>query len=212
MSWGLALGGLGALAGGLGSFFGGQRQAQGYRDAAAESAALAREAMALQEPWRQAGLGVLPVLQREVGDGFTASPGYEWLLGETQRATNQDMAARGLWGSGARGRALQRNAAGLAAQDYGNWFNRAASLAGLGQAATNQGAGALTGAIPSIASSTAGAGSASGASIAGLGNMAQGFGNNFLTMYALGLGPFAQQPPPQYTPWQRSAPGLAGGR
>lgn len=102
------------------------------------------------------------------------------------RATDHGASAAGLYGSGARAKALQQNAAGLAAQDYANWYNRLAGLAGVGQTAATTGGAALSGAIPSIAQSTAGAGSAMGAGYAGLGNALQGAGNNFLTLYALG--------------------------
>ena len=172
MDFGLALGGLGALAGGLGSFFGGKQQADAY----GRSTQMALDATA---PWRNAGAAALPIVQQQVGTSFQESPGYQWLLDQTQRATDRGAAAAGLYGSGARAQALQRNAAGLAAQDYGNWYNRLAGLAGVGQTATQA-------ALPAITQGIQGQGSASGAATAGAGNAIQGFGNNLLTLYALG--------------------------
>lgn len=172
MDLGLALGGLGSLAGGLGSYFGGQQQSNAY----AKAAQMALDATA---PWRNAGAAALPIVQQQVGTSFQESPGYQWQLDQTQRATDRGAAAAGLYGSGARAQALQRNAAGLAAQDYGNWYNRLAGLAGVGQAATQA-------ALPAVTSGIQGAGGAAGAATAGLGNAAQGFGNNLLTLYALG--------------------------
>ena len=93
--------------------------------------------------------------------------------------SNRGANAQGLYGSGARANALTRTAAGLASQEYGNWYNRLAGLAGLGQTATQS-------AMPVISQATQGQGSAAGAATAGLGNAVQGFGNNLLTLYALG--------------------------
>ena len=65
---------------------------------------------------------------------FTASPGYDFRREEGQRAIDRGMAARGLYGSGARGRALARYSDDLASQEYGDQFNRLAAMAGLGGA------------------------------------------------------------------------------
>lgn len=172
MDLGLALGGLGSLAGGLGSYFGGKQQADAYGKAA-------QMALDASAPWRNAGASALPIIQREIGDSFTASPGYQWVLDQATRGVNRGANAQGLYGSGARANALTRTAAGLASQEYGNWYNRLAGLAGLGQTAVQS-------AMPVISQATQGQGSAAGAATAGLGNAAQGFGNNLLTLYALG--------------------------
>ncbi len=64
---------------------------------------------------------------------YEASPGYEFRRGEGERAIDRMMAARGLYGSGARGRALSRYADDLASQEYEQGFNRLATLANIGQ-------------------------------------------------------------------------------
>ena len=178
MDFGLALGGLGALAGGLGSFFGGKQQADAYGKAA-------QMALDASAPWRNAGASALPIIQREIGQGFQESPGYQYVLDQALRGANRGANAQGLYGSGARANALTRTAAGLASQEYGNWYNRLAGLAGLGQTATQS-------AMPVISQATQGQGSAAGAATAGLGNAVQGFGNNLLTMYAMGMGPWGK--------------------
>lgn len=68
---------------------------------------------------------------------FQASPGYNFVRSEGQRGVEQSAAARGGAFSGNALRALSDYNSGLASQEYGNWYNRMASLAGVGQTATN---------------------------------------------------------------------------
>lgn len=172
MDLGLALGGLGSLAGGLGSYFGGQQQSNAY----AKAAQMALDATA---PWRNAGAAALPTLSAATNVSFQEDPGAAYVRDQALRAVDRGASAQGLYGSGARAAALQRTAASLGDQQYSNWWNRLASLAGVGQTATQA-------ALPAVTSGIQGAGSAAGAATAGLGNAAQGFGNNLLTLYALG--------------------------
>lgn len=106
-------------------------QGQMYNQSRADSA-----------PWRGAGAAVLPGLVNATAGGFQASPGYQFQVDEAMRQNGNRLAAMGLTNSGAAQRETMRIAQGLAAQDYGNWFNRGAAVAGLGQAAQQQ-AGAL---------------------------------------------------------------------
>jgi hypothetical protein len=55
---------------------------------------------------------------------FESSPGYQFLLDEGANAINKRNAATGSFYSGAPMRELARYTAGLASQDYENWFNR----------------------------------------------------------------------------------------
>jgi hypothetical protein len=55
--------------------------------------------------------------------GFQNSPGYQYQMDEMSRAVQNSAAARGQLGSGATLKALQRNAQGLASQDYWNFYN-----------------------------------------------------------------------------------------
>lgn len=58
------------------------------------------------------------------GASFTESPGYQFVLNEALRGVNFGAGAGGFLHSGARYKALQDRAAGLASQEYGNWFNQ----------------------------------------------------------------------------------------
>ena len=72
---------------------------------------------------------------------FTNSPDYKFNMQEGLRAVEGGAAARGGLYSGATMRALQERGAGIASQQYGNYTNRLAALAGVGQSATNSMAG-----------------------------------------------------------------------
>lgn len=82
-------------------------------------------------PWLTAGQNALNNLQDP--NAFTASPGYEWLRSEGMRDIGNSFAARGGAASGNALRALSEFQTGLAAQDYNNFWNRQAGLAGVGQ-------------------------------------------------------------------------------
>lgn len=69
---------------------------------------------------------------------FTASPGYQFRLQQGQDAQNNQFAARGGAFSGNALKALADYNQNMASNEYGNWWNRVAGLAGVGQAATNQ--------------------------------------------------------------------------
>ena len=89
-------------------------------------------------PRRDAGLRGLAAFEGTLGPSFAASPGYEFARGEGIRAIDQAASARGMLNSGARLRELMRYGTGVANQEYGQYQNRLAALAGLGQTATGQ--------------------------------------------------------------------------
>lgn len=70
--------------------------------------------------------------------GFMASPGYQFRRDEGAQGLDRNMAARGLLNSGARGRAMTRYNQNVASDEFGNYMNRLAGAAGIGQTATNQ--------------------------------------------------------------------------
>lgn len=142
-------------------------QAQATQQAAATEADAARYAadiqrqmferqVALQEPWRQAGIGALnqliPLSQQYQPFGmeqFQAEPGYGFRLAEGMKALERGAAARGGLLSGATLKGIQRYGQDLASQEYQNAFNRyqaerqarlnpLQSLAGVGQTAAKQ--------------------------------------------------------------------------
>lgn len=69
--------------------------------------------------------------------GFFASPDYQFRTDEGSRAITGNAAAKGLLDSGDLGKGLINYAGQSASQEFGNWYNRIASLAGVGQTATN---------------------------------------------------------------------------
>lgn len=93
-------------------------------------------------PWREQGVNALGRLGRaSTGDmtDFTAAPDYEFRRTEGQRGLGNSFAARGGAFSGNAMRALDEFNQNLASGEYGNWWNRQAGLAGVGQSATNAG-------------------------------------------------------------------------
>ena len=86
----------------------------------------------------------------EAGPDYSAffqSPGYQFRQDEGIRAIDRSASARGQLMSGGTLRELQRYGQGLASSEFGNYANRLASLAGIGQTAAFQGGqlGALAG-------------------------------------------------------------------
>jgi hypothetical protein len=72
---------------------------------------------------------------------FTTSPGYQFRLGEGQKAGQNQMAARGGAYSGNALKALAEYNQNMASNEYGNWWNQIAGLAGVGQSSANTLAG-----------------------------------------------------------------------
>lgn len=73
---------------------------------------------------------------------FFNSPDYAFNLAEGQKAIDRSLVSRGRGLSGSGVRAGVRYAQGLASTEFGNFYNRLASQAGLGQAATGSTAAA----------------------------------------------------------------------
>lgn len=125
-----------------GSLYNTHQQEQGAKDAsraaqAGDAAAIAEQhrefdlARADQAPWLASGTAALNRLNDPTA--FTASPSYNFVRGEALGAVDNSAAARGGLFSGNTGRALIDRGANVASQEYGNWFNQNANLAGLGQ-------------------------------------------------------------------------------
>lgn len=132
-------------------------------------------------PFRDAGLRGLAGYEATLGPSFQESPGYRFAVEEGVNAIDRGASARGLLGSGGRLRELTRFGQGMANQEFGNYQNRLASLAGIGQAATGQtnAAGMAAGqgvANTQIAGGNAQAGSIIGGTNAMLGGANQGIG------------------------------------
>lgn len=88
-----------------------------------------------QMPWLTAGTNALGKLQDP--NAFQASPDYAFRRSEGQRDIGNSFAARGGAASGNALRALTEFNQNLAGSEFGNWWNRQAGLAGVGQTAAN---------------------------------------------------------------------------
>jgi hypothetical protein len=122
-----------------------------------------------QAPWLQAGQSALGRLNDP--NAFQASPEYNFLRQEGTRGIEGSAAARGGAFSGNALRALSEFNQGLAGREFGNWWNRNASQAGIGQTtASNLGSLGAQGAanIGSLGQSAAG----------NIGSWAMNTGNN----------------------------------
>jgi hypothetical protein len=122
-------------------------EAQGRGDITGYS----RQALGYGEPYREAGQQALGAYEGTLGltggrgqqtalDRFKASPGYQYAVNQAMQGVRRAEAGRGLGGSGAEEAELQRRAEGLASQEYGQYQNRLASLAGSGQQVAGQAA------------------------------------------------------------------------
>lgn len=76
--------------------------------------------------------------QQQAFDRFSASPGQQYLLDESERAIRRNASATGGLQGGNVQRALQENAIGLAAQDFDNSFNRLSTVSDRGFDASGQ--------------------------------------------------------------------------
>ena len=124
-----------------------RRAADAQVQSAAEAARLQREMfdrqVALQEPFRQAGLTSQNRIMELLGIGgnaaagdygrygrdfgaadFQADPGYAFRLAEGNKALERSAAARGMLMSGSMFKGAQRFGQDLASQEYQNAFNR----------------------------------------------------------------------------------------
>jgi len=98
-----------------------------------------------QKDWMDAGRGALGrMTAASNGDmsSFFKDPSYQFTLDQGIQALDRGAAARGSLYSGGADADRMRFGAGLASQEYGNWWNRQAGLAGVGQA-TASGLGQL---------------------------------------------------------------------
>jgi hypothetical protein len=117
----------------------------------------------LQQPFQEAGVNALNRMQSGDVMGMM-DPSYKFRLGEGMKALERSAAARGGLISGGALKAAQRYGQDFASTEFGNAYNRLASMAGLGQTATNAmgGAAGQFGANAGNLMTSAGAARASG--------------------------------------------------
>jgi len=109
----------------------GQQAAQSTQQAADIQRQIFERQVALQEPWRQAGVTALNQLvplsttyQPFGMQQFQQDPGYGFRMAEGMKALERSAAARGGLLSGAQMKGVQRYGQDLASQEYQNAFNR----------------------------------------------------------------------------------------
>lgn len=134
----------------------------GQRESLAFQQKQADQARADNEPWRVAGGNALSQLAGRTADGgdfmrnfgaadFQADPGYQFRLSEGMKGLTNSAAARGGLLSGAALKAASAYNQNMGSQEYGNaysrfntnrdaQYNKLASLAGVGQTASNNNA------------------------------------------------------------------------
>jgi hypothetical protein len=116
-------------------------------------------------------------------DVFSASPDYQFRRNEGMRGIENSFAARGGAASGNALRALTEFNSGLASGEFGNFFNRQAALAGIGQTATNQGVGAAQSTGANVGNLLMGGANARASGIEGSTNALSGILQNLLSVY-----------------------------
>lgn len=112
-------------------------QQAGMESANAALAGTFGQQQAYLNPYADAGKSALGNLTGDATKLMQNDPGYQFRLGEGNRAINASMAARGLGNSGAALKALTRYGQDYASSEYNNAFNRQSQIAGMGQNAAN---------------------------------------------------------------------------
>lgn len=155
-------------------------------------------------PWRTAGTAAIDKLSAVYGlngktatnpdgtpaqyGGFFNSPDYQFRRDESLKAANAGLASRGLLNSGAAVRAKTALAGNLASSEFGDWWNRLAGVAGVGQAATNTTSAAGQNAANSISQAYTNAGNARASAYMTTGAAINKNMQNLTELYAFGAG------------------------
>lgn len=119
---------------------------------------------------------------------FYQSPDYQFALEEGNKALDRSAASRGRLFSGAQMKGLSRYNQGMASQQFNNYANRLASIAGIGQTATNTTAGLGANYAANAGNALQNAGAARASGYAGMANALNSGINNGLYMYGMSGG------------------------
>jgi hypothetical protein len=186
MSWALPAAIIGSsIIGGLASSSGAKAQANAANAASDVQRYMYDQTRTDYAPYREVGTSALRRLASEANQPFDQTPGYQFRFNEGLRAVNQNASAAGMLNSGQRLRALTQYGQGMAEQGYGEYANRLASLAGVGQTATGQTAAAGQAAAQGMGNAAMAAGQAKASGSAGWANAVNSGLNNAFLMYAL---------------------------
>ena len=165
-----------AILGAASSHSAAKKQASAANNAANLQMSQYQQTRADQAPWRETGANALARLDRaSTGDmtDFTTSPSYNFVRSEGQRDIGNNFSARGSQLSGNALRALTQYNQNLASTEYGNWWNRQAGLAGVGQTATQATGQAGSYAAANASNSMLAAGQARASGVQGINDYAQ---------------------------------------
>lgn len=144
-------------------------------------------------PYADAGKTALANLTGDPTKLMQNDPGYQFRLGEGERAINASMAARGLGNSGAALRSLTRYGQDYATNEYGNAFNRQAQIAGMGQNAASNLASAAGQYGSNLSNNYMGLGNAAAAAQIGKGNQQAGFIDRLYSNAGAGMSMFSDE-------------------
>ena len=114
---------------------------QGFNNAAGALTGFANGGTGAQTMQAALSGALGPIEQERAIANFSNSPGQKYLIDQAERAITRNAAATGGLGGGNVLKELQRNATGLAAQDFQNNFDRLSTVADRGFNATNAAAG-----------------------------------------------------------------------
>lgn len=155
-------------------------------------------------PWRTAGTAAIDKLSAVYGlngktatnpdgtpaqyGGFFNSPDYQFRRDESLKAANAGLASRGLLNSGAAVRAKTALAGNLASSEFGDWWNRLAGVAGVGQSATQATSAAGQNAANNISQAYQNAGNARASAYMNTGAAINNGLQNVANLYAFSKG------------------------
>lgn len=175
----------------------GRAQEQAANAARDEQARQYDQTRADWAPWREAGQGALNRLTAaSTGDmsGFYKDPAYDWQRSEGMRGIQQSAAARGGLKTGNALKTLLEYNQNMAKTSYGDWWNRQAGLAGIGQNATAATAAAGQNAANNSSNALMAAGDARASGIMGAANGWSNAINSGVNNYMLAQGGFFGSP------------------
>lgn len=210
-----------AYAGAKGAKSAANTQAHGYEAANAEQRREFDEMMAMTAPRRNIEGQALEQLASLTGlrgngaggtgapdySGFINSPDYQFALQQGQQATERSAAAGGNLRSGNTLAALTDYAQGRATQNFNQYTQRLAGLAGMG--ATDQAANAMLQQGDRSAQNIVGGANARASGVAGAANQWQNFGNNVAQLGGYASQRWGGAPPaavPSNSPTMQKAP------
>lgn len=197
-----------AVIGGIATSKAAKKAAKAQTTAADQSVAEQRRQYDLTRadfaPWRTAGSAAIDKLSAVYGlngavaknpdgtpaqyGGFFNSPDYQFRKDESLKAANNALSSRGLLGSGAAVKAKTALAGNLASAEFGDWWNRLAGVAGVGQTATQATSAAGQNAANNISQAYTNAGNARASAYMNTGAAINNGLQNMASLYAFNSG------------------------